>query len=231
MRVRIGTSGFSYKEWKGPFYPADLPASKMLGFYAGRMDTVEINATFYRMPTPKLLEGFRAQVGPDFVFVLKASRKITHIKRLKEVGDEVDFFFKSAGALGPALGPTLVQLPPNAKQDLARLEAFLASVPKGKRVALEFRHESWFTDETYRVLKAHDAALCIAEADDFETPHIETASFGYLRLRKTDYSQAALDKWAKEIRGLAAKEVFVFFKHEDAGKGPAFAAELRARLD
>ena len=226
MRVLAGTSGFSYKEWKGSFYPEDLPAEGMLSFYAALLPAVEINNTFYRMPKPALLASWAEQVPPEFRFVLKASQRITHHKRLKEAGDEVSYFFQTAATLGDRLGPALFQLPPNLKKDLPRLEAFLAVLPAGARAAFEFRHASWFEDDVFEALRARGAALCVAEDEELATPLVATAGWGYLRLRRQDYDDAAVAAWAEKVRAQAWNEAFVFFKHEDAGSGPRLAAQL-----
>jgi len=226
MRIITGTSGFAYKEWKGGFYPAELPASGMLRYYAERLNGVEINNTFYRMPRPDVLAQWAADVPADFTFVLKASQQITHRKRLKDVGEPVSYFLRTAAVLGDRLGPTLVQLPPNMKKDVARLDAFLDVVPPGARIAVEFRHASWFDDDVYASLHAHAAALCLAEADDLVTPRIATASWGYLRLRRVVYDEPALDDWAGWARAQAWSDTFTFFKHEDAGTGPRLAARF-----
>ena len=230
MRVLAGTSGFSYKEWKGSFYPEDLPAEEMLSYYASRLPAVEINNTFYRMPKPALLESWAAQVSPEFRFILKASQRITHRKRLKEAGDEVAYFFQTASTLGDRLGPTLIQLPPNLKKDLPRLESFLGVLPSGASAAFEFRHASWFEDDVFAALKAKGAALCIAEDEDLATPLVATAPWGYLRLRRQDYDEAAVAAWAEKTRGQPWSEAFVFFKHEDAGSGPKLAGEFLKRF-
>ena len=230
MRVLAGTSGFSYKEWKGSFYPEDLPAEEMLSYYASRLPAVEINNTFYRMPKPALLESWAAQVSPEFRFILKASQRITHRKRLKEAGDEVAYFFQTASTLGDRLGPTLIQLPPNLKKDLPRLESFLAVLPEAAKAAFEFRHASWFEDDVFAALKAKGAALCIAEDEELATPLVATAPWGYLRLRRQDYDDSAVAAWAEKVRGQAWSEAFVFFKHEDAGSGPKLAAEFLKRF-
>jgi uncharacterized protein YecE (DUF72 family) len=231
MRVLAGTSGFSYKEWKGSFYPEDLPAEQMLAYYSGRLPAVEINNTFYRMPKPSLLEGWAAQVPAEFRFILKASQRITHRKRLKEAGDEVAYFFQTASTLGERLGPTLIQLPPNLKKDLPRLEAFLTVLPEGARAAFEFRHASWFEDDVFEVLRARRAALCIAEDEELATPLVATTDWGYLRLRRQDYDAAAVAAWAEKLRAQAWTEAYVFFKHEDAGSGPKLAAEFLRRFE
>src|SRR5215475_3528891 len=206
MRVLAGTSGFSYKEWKGSFYPEDLPAAEMLSYYAARLPAVEINNTFYRMPKPALLESWAAEVSPEFRFVLKASQRITHFKRLKEAGSEVEYFFGVASTLGDRLGPALFQLPPNLKKDAPRLEAFLQTLPAGVRAAFEFRHASWFEDDVFEALRARGAALCIAEDEELATPLVSTAGWGYLRLRRQDYDAAAVGAWAEKARGQAWSE-------------------------
>ena len=226
LRVLAGTSGFSYKEWKGSFYPEDLPAPRMLAYYAERLPAVEINNTFYRMPKPALLEGWAAEVPPEFRFVLKASQRITHFKRLKEAGDEVAYFFGVAAVLGERLGPALFQLPPNLKKDLPRLEAFLETIPQDRRPAFEFRHASWFEDDVFEALRRKGAALCIAEDEELATPLVATAGWGYLRLRRQDYGDEAVAAWAEKVRGQPWSEAYVFFKHEDAGAGPRLAAQF-----
>ena len=230
MRVLAGTSGFSYKEWKGSFYPEDLPAEEMLAYYSARLPAVEINNTFYRMPKPSMLEGWAAQVPAEFRFVLKASQRITHRKRLKEAGDEVAYFFQTAATLGERLGPTLFQLPPNLKKDLPRLESFLTVLPEGARVAFEFRHASWFEEDVFSVLRTHGSALCVAEDEELATPLVATAPWGYLRLRRQDYDDAAVAGWAEKVRAQPWSEAYVFFKHEDAGSGPKLAAEFLRRI-
>jgi uncharacterized protein YecE (DUF72 family) len=226
MKVVTGTSGFSYPEWKGSFYPADLPQARMLPYYASRLGAVEINNTFYRMPSEKLLSGWAAQAPPGFSFILKASQRITHQKRLKDAGELVDLFFATASVLGERLGPVLFQLPPNMKKDAARLQDFLALLPSDRRAAFEFRHPSWFDEETYTLLRARGAALCIAEAEDLSTPLVATAGWGYLRLRRQDYDDAMLHAWAERLRAQAWSEAYVFFKHEDAAAGPRLAARF-----
>jgi uncharacterized protein YecE (DUF72 family) len=238
VRIAVGTSGYAYKEWKGSFYPADLPADGMLRFYGSRFSTVEVNNTFYRMPTEKVVLGWAADVPDGFTFVLKASQRITHRKRLKEAGDELSYFLKTANVLGPKLGPTLFQLPPNFKKDLPRLTDFLALVPRTWRAAFEFRHASWFDDEVYGALTQHNAALCIADVDPAEegekealqVPFVATADWGYLRLRRASYTKPDLRRWAGTVGSQPWREAFVFFKHEDAGTGPKLAAEFTALL-
>jgi uncharacterized protein YecE (DUF72 family) len=230
LRVLTGTSGFSYKEWKGSFYPEDLPDSGMLRYYASRLSAVEINNTFYRMPRPALLESWAEQVPDGFAFALKASQQITHRKRLKDAGEAVSYFFETATTLGDRLGPVLFQLPPNFKKDLARLQAFLALLPPASRSAFEFRHESWFEDDVFEALSAARAALCWAEDEALATPPRATARWGYLRLRRPDYSEEELAAWAAQIRAQDWTDAFVFFKHEEEATGPRLAETMQLRL-
>ncbi len=178
MRTFVGTSGYSYKEWKGTFFPEDLPASKMLGFYAGRFNTVEINNTFYRMPAPAMVAKWAEQVPEAFVFALKAPQTITHRRQLNDAGDAVAFFWKTARELGPKLGPVLFQMPPFFKKDLGRLRDFLRQLPEDCRAAFEFRHPSWFADDVYDVLKTAGAPLCLADTDEEEPPLVATGNWG-----------------------------------------------------
>jgi uncharacterized protein YecE (DUF72 family) len=227
MRILVGTSGWSYKEWKGSFYPADLPADDMLRHYASCLPTVEINNSFYRIPKEKVLLEWADQVPAGFRFVLKASRRITHINRLTDEDGSLAYFLRTANVLGEKLGPTLFQCPPSLKLDMGRLRDFLALVPRTWRAALEFRHASWFTDEVYEALRGHDVALVAVDEDDDATPLVATASWGYLRLRRTAYRADELSAWAGRIGSQPWQEAFVFLKHdEDGGTGPAAAMEL-----
>lgn len=227
MNVHVGTSGYSYKEWKGTFYPAKLPADRMLGHYAAHFRTVEINNTFYRPPAASVLEAWAGKVPAGFRFVLKAPQEITHVRKLAGVGGLVSSLFASAAALGERLGPVLFQLPPTFRKDSPKLRAFLSLLPETCRAAFEFRHPSWFDDEVFSLLRGRNAALCVADADDGLTvPFVATADWGYLRLRGADYDEEALGEWAGRIRGQTWRDAFVFFKHEDAGKGPRMAAHL-----
>jgi len=224
MNLYVGTSGYSYKEWKGTFYPEDLPDKQMLRFYGERFRSVEINNTFYRMPNPALLEGWAGEVPPEFKFVLKAPQQITHIKRLKDAGDSVSYLLKVASTLDQRLGPLLFQLPPQQRKDASRLREFLGLLPPERRTAFEFRHQSWFDDEIFTLLRDHRAALCIAEAEDgVEVPFVSTADWGYLRLRRPDYGDTELTTWLQRIRQPGWQDAFIFFKHEDEGKGPQMA--------
>ncbi len=230
MRVAIGTSGYSYKEWKGSFYPKDLAVPKMLGFYGARFPTVEINNTFYQMPKAETLAAQAAQVPPAFTFAFKAPGRITHQKRLKEVAEPVAHLWETVATLGERLGPVLYGLPPNMKKDVGRLAAVLAMTPAGRRVAVEFRHESWFDDETYAALRAAGAALCIADAEELTVPFVATAPWGYLRLRRVAYDDAALAEWTTKIRGAGWSDAVVYFKHEDEGRAPVLAERLEKTI-
>ena len=228
MNVRVGTSGYNYSAWKGTFYPADLAASKMLPYYAARFGTVEINATFYRMPTPKALAGWDAATPERFVLALKAPQRITHFGRLRGIDEPLRLFCDVARTLGPKLGPLLFQLPPNFKKDTERLAETLSLLPPGLRCAFEFRHQSWLGDDVYDLLRRRNAALCVADGEAMSTPPVATADFGYLRLRDEGYTDADLGRWADAIGGLGGswREAFVYFKHEESGTGPAFARRL-----
>jgi uncharacterized protein YecE (DUF72 family) len=231
MNISIGMSGYSYKEWKPDFYPPDLKADQMLRYYSERFGAVEINNTFYRMPTEKLLMQWAEEVPPGFVFGLKAPRRITHMSRLKDSAENVEHFMRTASCLGDRLGPSLFQLPPNFKKDLPLLREFLGLIPRRWVTAFEFRNASWFEDDVYQTLREHDAALCIVDDDEGGTPVVATASWGYLRLRKTDYSEGDLVAWAGQIRSQPWDRTFTFFKHEeDGGKGPLMAQQMKRVL-
>lgn len=233
--ILIGTSGYNYPEWKGSFYPADLPAKKMLPYYADRFPTVEINYTFYRMPTPKLIAGWREQVSATFRFTLKAPKRITHDKRLRaaDVADSLTAFITAASELGPQRAALLFQLPPNFKKDVPLLNEFLSLLPPKTVAAFEFRNASWLDDEVYDALRARNIALCIADSESRETPLIATADYAYLRLRDEGYGDAEIAQWAATAKKLSetAKDVFVYFKHEDEGKGAAFGLEMMKLLE
>lgn len=231
MPVHVGTSGYNYPEWRGRFYPEKFAAARMLPYYAERFTTVEVNATFYRMPTPKLVEGWAAQVPEAFTFSLKAPRRITHDRRLKDCADSVRAFCDAAAVLGPRLAVLLFQLPPNFKVDLDRLRGFLDLLPPGARAAFEFRHQSWWDEAVYDLLRARNAALCLADSEERHTPLVPTADFGYLRLRDEGYADADLGRWAATVQEQAAwRDAFIYFKHEDQGLGPEFAAAFKLKL-
>jgi len=237
VNVRVGTSGYSYKPWKGPFYPPELPDAQMLRFYAERFPTVEINNTFYRMPAPDLLRKWAEQTPAGFTFVLKASRRITHEKRLAEVGEALGYFLETSTALEAKRGPVLYQLPPFLRQDVERLRRFLDRLPQGSRSAFEFRHASWFEEPVYQLLRERGAALCLSEMEGDDegeaappAPLVPTAPWGYLRLRRAGYSDDDLRGWADRIRAQPWDEAFVFLKHEDEGQAPKMAARLQELL-
>jgi uncharacterized protein YecE (DUF72 family) len=228
-KVYAGTSGWSYASWKPDFYPAKLASAKFLSYYATRLNSVEVNYTFRRFPTEKLLEGWMAATPEDFKFALKAHQMITHIKRLRDTSDWLTRFFSSLRPLEDAkkLGPVLFQLPPNLKYDAALLKDFLEELPPGLRCAFEFRHASWFCEEIYAALHAKNAALCQAESEKLETPEVQTASFAYLRLRKEDYSPKDLARLKSRVTDASrAGEVFVYFKHEETPQGALYAESL-----
>ena len=230
--IWIGTSGYNYPEWKGNFYPADLAAAKMLPYYAARFPTVEINYTFYRMPTEKLVSGWAAQTPSPFKLTLKSPRRITHDSRLKDCGPAVANFCQVAATLGDKLGALLFQLPPFLRKDLGLLDAFVAELPQGTRAAFEFRHVSWFDEEVFARLAGRNLALCVADSDKLSTPVRITADYGYFRLRDEGYQPDDIQRWADVIRRETAscRDVFVYFKHEDEGKGPEFAKLLMNNL-
>jgi uncharacterized protein YecE (DUF72 family) len=227
MNLHVGTSGYSYKEWKGSFYPEKIPAKEMLSYYSERLSTVEINATFYRMPQKSMLETWKEQVTKNFRFSLKAPQRVTHFKRLKEVEQETNYFLETASVLEDQLGVVLYQLPPNMKKDIERLEAFVKTLPPQPRSAFEFRHPTWFDDDVLDLLRSRNHALCISDTDELPVTHIDkTADWGYLRLRRVNYSEQNLRDWLDQIAKQQWNETFVFFKHEDEGTGPKLAAQF-----
>ncbi len=230
MHAHIGTSGFSYAEWKGSFYPARLKNADMLDYYAGQLPSVEVNNTFYRLPRKSMLEGWRDKVPDDFRFAVKASRRITHFQKLRETDELVGYLFGVLEALGGKLGPILFQLPPTFRADVPLLENFLSSLPRGTRAAFEFRHPSWFEDQVFGVLERTGAALCGGDLDEVDRspPLVKTADWIYLRLRRTEYAPADLDAWAERLGQLGVSEIYGYFKHEE--QGPHLARGLIDRL-
>jgi uncharacterized protein YecE (DUF72 family) len=216
VRLLVGTSGFAFKEWKGPFYPKDLPAGRMLGYYAGRFPTVEINNTFYRLPRENVLREWAAQVPETFTFAVKASQHITHFARIQPAAKvPLGILLRNTQILGARLGAILFQLPPNMERDLPLLRGFLDLLPNGQRFAIEFRHSSWFHEEVVAELRARNTALCISEQDDFITPALPTADWGYLRLHRFDYTASTLADWAHRVREYGWSEAYVYFKHDE----------------
>ena len=232
MPVWIGTSGYNYPEWKGSFYPDTLPAAKMLPYYAERFPTVEINYTFYRAPNEKILAGWNSATPERYKLTLKAPKRITHDSRLRDCGDRVRQFLETSASLGPKLGALLFQLPPNFKKDLAVFDAFLETFPPRVCAAFEFRHPSWLDEEVYGRLRARNLALCVADSEKLSTPVEITADYAYFRLRDEGYLADDIARWAETIaeRTSACRDVFVYFKHEEEGKGPEFARMLMDHL-
>lgn len=221
--VHVGTSGYNYPEWRGSFYPEKFSTDKMLAYYAERFSTVEINYTFYRMPTEKLLQGWFDGTPEHFTFTLKAPRRITHDAKLQRCEDTLQAFCRIAQTLGPKLGVLLFQLAPNFKKDVDVLRAFLELLPDGTRAAFEFRHASWFEPEVFDALRARQVALCVADSEKLSTPVETTADYAYFRLRDEGYQQKDLERWAKVVADAPARNAFVYFKHEEQGLGPDFA--------
>jgi uncharacterized protein YecE (DUF72 family) len=227
MKLHVGTSGYSYKEWKGIFYPEDLPAKEMLSYYSRQLPAVEINNTFYRLPQASMIENWKSQVPPEFRFSIKATQRITHIKRLKNATEETKYLLETAGLLEERLGVVLFQLPPNSKKDAERLRDFLDLLPSSTPAAFEFRHESWFDEEIFDLLRTKDCALVASDTDEKPlTEIISTAAWGYLRLRRVNYEDADLAEWMQRVNKQNWKSAFVFFKHEDEGTGPKLAARF-----
>ena len=222
-RILIGTSGFSYPEWKGTFYPEELPTKNYLSFYAQHFKTTEINNTFYRLPSRKTTEGWYETVPQDFSFTLKLTQKITHIRRLKAADSEMNAFLEGAAGLMEKAGPILVQLPPNFKKDISVLQEFLGNYAKKGILAFEFRNASWFSDDTYELLKTHNCSFGVVEGEGFETVKIATGPFIYMRLRKGDYTNEELGSWADWIRS-QDKDVYCYLKHDE--KAPILAKQL-----
>lgn len=224
MGLYVGTSGYSYKPWKGTFYPKDLPDRQMLRFYGESFPSVEINSTFYGIPKASVLEGWAGSVPDNFRFVIKAPKLITHVRKLGQADEPLSQLLGAAEALSERLGPLLFQLPPTFKKDLPKLRTFLTLLPTTVRAAFEFRHPSWFDDEVFDLLREHRAALCIADIDDeLDVPFVSTADWGYLRLRRPDYDDPGLQEWVDRVQEQGWQDAFIFFKHEDEGKGPQMA--------
>lgn len=232
MAIWVGTSGYNYPEWKGGFYPPKLPATQMLSYYAQRLSTVEINYTYYRAPNAKVLESWNVATPEKFRLTLKAPKRITHDARLKDCADHVRYFTETAAKLGPKLGALLFQLPPSLKMDLARFDTFLEAFPPDTCAAFEFRHGSWLNDEVYARLRARNLALCVADSENLWTPPEITANYAYFRLRDEGYTPDDIARWAQTIQDKTSgcRDVYVYFKHEEVGKGPEFARVLMDAL-
>ena len=229
MPLYVGTSGYSYKEWKGSFYPEALPAKEMLSFYASRLHAVELNNTFYRMPQPSMIESWKTQVPEDFRFSVKAPQTITHFRRLNNAGPQTQLMLKTVAALEGRLGAVIFRLPENMKKDLKRLEMFLKELPAETPVVFDFRHATWFDDEVVELLRSQKRVFCMSDIEDLpESYSYKTADWGYVRLRRERYTKAELVKWVKRIKAQNWKETYVFFKHEDEATGPKLAAQFLA---
>jgi uncharacterized protein YecE (DUF72 family) len=227
-RIFIGTSGYDYKEWQPAFYPTDLPRRKFLEFYASRFPIIELNNTFYQLPSMEKIASWRDAVPNDFRFAMKASRRITHMERLKTPSDSLSYLLRAAAKLKEQLGPLLFQLPPFFKSNHEKLEAFLEALPRDIPAAFEFRHDSWFVDETYQLLEKYGTALCINDSDEKTTPILTTSNFAYLRLRRSGYTPELRKKWQARIRTWAGQgvDVFAFIKHEDNPEAPRVALDF-----
>ena len=227
MNLYVGTSGYSYKEWRGSFYPERLSPKEMLSYYAERFKAVELNNTFYRLPQPEMVESWKAQVPGDFRFTMKASQGITHFRRLKDATGATRLMLEKVAAFEDRLGAVLFRMPEDFKKDLARLETFLKALPADTPTVFEFRHESWFEDEVLGLLRSHKRVLCVSDRDEMPMDHIDkTADWGYVRLRRVKYSDADLKGWIKRIKAQKWKDTYVFFKHEDEATGPKLAARF-----
>ena len=222
MNVLVGTSGFAFKEWKGPFYPEDLKDDAMLGYYSGKYPTVEINNTFYRLPKEHVLQDWASQVPQSFSFAIKASQRITHYARLKpDSASALAFLLRNTSTLGSRLGPILFQLPPNMQKNVERLTDFLTLLPRDRRFTIEFRHESWFDEDVVAALREHDIALCVSESEEFTGVTVATASWCYLRLHRQDYNDDMLAEWRSRVAAQSWSDAYVFFKHDYIdGSGP-----------
>jgi uncharacterized protein YecE (DUF72 family) len=229
--ILIGTSGYDYDEWRGSFYPEELRKKDRLSYYASKFASVEINATYYRKPSRKSLDNWGSQVPEGFRFSFKGWQRITHQARLKDCAPLVDSFMTELRAMGQRLGPVLYGLPPNFKKDVPLLREFLNGLPRDMMSAFEFRHDSWFADDTWQALRDNNVALCINDMEEISAPFERTASHGYLRLRRADYPLSELEKWAKKIESAGfGNDVFIYFKHEDEAKGPGFAEQMKKLL-
>jgi uncharacterized protein YecE (DUF72 family) len=232
MEIYVGTSGYAYKEWKGKFYPEKISPKEMLRFYSERLTAVEINNTFYRMPKESVLESWGEQVPGGFVFALKAPQIITHLKRLRNVSEETKYLFRTVSVLDRKLGPVLFQFPKSFRKDRPALEDFLTLTPRDMASAFEFRNPSWLDDEILDLLRKKGASLCIADWEENPVQEIiRTASWGYLRLRRPDYTDADLSQWMERVLSQEWESAFVFFKHEDEAGGAEMAMRFRELVD
>lgn len=228
MTLYVGTSGYSYKEWKGSFYPQKIAPGDMLSYYASRLHTVELNNTFYRLPQPGMIKSWKSQVPEDFRFSVKASKLITHFKRLKDAGRETRLMLETVSAFGDRLGAVIFRLPEDMAKDLKRLEMFLKVLPADTPAVFDFRHPTWFDDEVVALLRSHKRVFCVSDIEELpESYNYKTADWGYVRLRRVKYTKADLVRWIKRIRAHEWKDTYVFFKHEDEATGPKLAAQFK----
>ena len=228
MTLYVGTSGYSYKEWKGRFYPETIAPKDMLSYYASHFHAVELNNTFYRMPQPSMIESWKAQVPEQFRFSVKAPQSITHFRRLNNASAQTQLMLKTIAPLEERLGAVIFRLPENMKKDLKRLETFLKELPAGIPAVFDFRHPTWFDDEVVELLRSQNRVFCISDIEDLpESYTFRTADWGYVRLRRVKYTKAELVKWVKRIKAQGWKDTYVFFKHEDEGTGPKLAAQFK----
>jgi uncharacterized protein YecE (DUF72 family) len=229
MTVYVGTSGYSYKEWKGSFYPEKISPKEMLAYYASRLHAVELNNTFYRMPKPEMIESWKSQVPENFRFSVKAPQTITHFRRLKDAAPQTRIMLKTVAALDQRLGAVIFRLPEDMKKDVKRLESFLKVLPVDTPAVFDFRHPTWFDDEVVELLRSQKRVFCVSDIEELpESYSYKTADWGYVRLRRERYTQAELVRWAKRIKAQKWKDTYVFFKHEDEGTGPTLAAQFVA---
>ena len=227
MKLYVGTSGYSYKEWKGRFYPEKMAASEMLSYYASRLPAVELNNTYYRLPQRSTVENWRTQVPENFRFSVKAPQSITLYRRLKDVGAQTKQLLETVSVLDDRLGAVLFRLPEDMKKDLKRLESFLKKLPADTPAVFDFRHPTWFDDDVRELLRQHNRALCVSDTEELPCSRIDkTADWGYVRLRRVRYSKSELTEWVKRIAAQQWKRAFVFFKHEDEATGPKLAAQF-----
>jgi uncharacterized protein YecE (DUF72 family) len=229
MTLYVGTSGYSYKEWKGSFYPDKISPKEMLAYYASRLHAVELNNTFYRMPKPEMIESWKSQVPENFRFSVKAPQTITHFRRLKDAAPQTRIMLKTVAALDQRLGAVIFRLPEDMKKDVKRLESFLKVLPIDTPAVFDFRHPTWFDDEVVELLRSQKRVFCVSDIEELpESYSYKTADWGYVRLRRERYTQAELVRWVKRIKAQKWKDTYVFFKHEDEGTGPTLAAQFAA---
>lgn len=232
MSLYVGTSGYSYKEWKGRFYPANISSKDMLAYYASRFHAVELNNTFYRLPQTSMIESWKSQVPDNFRFTAKASQRITHLKQLKDTASETRLMFQRLSAFGDRLGAVIFRLPPEMKKDFKRLETFLKHLPANVPSAFQLEDPTWINDDVLALLRSQNRALVVLDTEELPLNQIyKTADWGYMRLRRVKYSESELKEWIGRMRAQEWKNTFVFFKHEDEGTGPRLATQFLNLVD